>query len=592
MKALLRLSLAASLVGAAVIPAHAQPELLWGGGIQTDTHLRVEEVGEGPFYGPEPLGTGVARNEGRLKLKLSALGDRYTGVADIDFVWLGVARDLNGLSDLGLREKTDPYRLETHDLYIDAPDAFGEGIDLRVGFQKVLWGVADQFNPTNNLNPEDLEDPLLFGDQQANFMVKLDWSETYGESSEFTLTAVVIPVFKPALLPGSAALGLAQTDRLPFVDARWNQVIASQQALASSMGLGIAVTEVRPDVPEPTFENVQAAAALSTNIGEHDVALSYYVGRHDLPLVSRQDTVARAGLVCDPMDETECLALMDTAVTLSYPRMQVIGLNVTGEIDLLGWISDGIHPLGYRLEAGLFLPEGQRVRLVNDFSNLTTNVFPSGEYGYEVVEGSGGQAPEVLTDQPFAKWTLGLDYSIGEHVYVNAQWVHGLVDEFGAGDFITEGYTVRGSGVISDEVPVLLGCSGTLTDGEGNPIPTDGASCGESLLVPRLADYLVLGVDTKFMNQSALFRLFTIFALNGVIEDTFDEEAGERVRIHHDAISPKGFSMVVFPSLGYNFGDGLEMTIGAFFGLGEPHTKFGDPATGGDLAWGRASYRF
>ena len=34
----------------------------------------------------------------------------------------------------------------------------------------------------------------------------------------------------------------------------------------------------------------------------------------------------------------------------------------------------------------------------------------------------------------------GLDfYTFGRHVYLNAQWVHGTFDEFGAGDFIQRG---------------------------------------------------------------------------------------------------------------------------------------------------------
>jgi hypothetical protein len=581
----------AAVVAALVLTAShdADAELRWSGGMRVDTHVRLNEVGEGPFFGPTPLEPGIARNESRLKLKLASLGDRFAGVADIDFVWSGVPTDVDALSGLSLRENTDPYWVETHALYIDAPEIFGEGIDLRVGFQKVMWGAGDQFNPTNNLNSEDLEDPLLFGDQQANFMIKLDWNELFGDDNEMTLTAVVVPVFKPALLPGSSYLGLAQTERLPFVDSTWNQVIASQQALATGMGFPVSVNQVSPTIPEPSLENVQAAVALQLAIGDHDLAFSYYVGRHDLPVAVRQTTVEGGDFVCDPADDSDCVKLLGTEIELRYPRMQVLGFNATGELDLLGWMSDSIHPLGYRLEAGLFFPERQQIRLFNDFASLP---FPDGEYDYTIVQGSGGVAPEVLTDEPFAKWTLGLDYSLGEHVYVNAQWVHGLVDEFGAGDFMSEGYTVRSSGAVTEELDVLLGCVLAGVDGEGNPVGANGETCGRTLLAPRLADYLVVGADFKFMNQNALFRLFTILSLNGVIEDTYDAELGERVRIHHDLFSKQGFSMVVYPSLAYNFGDGLEMAVGSLINLGEPHTKFGDSATGGHLAWGRASYKF
>lgn len=564
-------------------------ELRWSGELRSDTHVRLQDVGEGPFYGPEPLEQGLARNEGRLKLKLVSLGDRFAGVADLDFVYTGVPADIERLSDLSDRERTDPYWLETHALYIDAPEIFGEGLDLRVGFQKVMWGVGDQFNPTNNLNSEDLENPLLFGEQQANFMVKFDWNELFGEDNEFTFTAAVVPVFKPAQLPTSSYLGLAQTDRLPFVDATWSRVIASQQALADGLGFPVSVRDVSPEMPETSLENVQAAVAAQLAIGDHDLALSYYVGRHDLPVAVRQTTVEGSESLCDPADEADCVKLLETDIELRYPRMQVIGLNATGELDLFGWLSDSVHPLGYRLEAGLFFPERQRIRLYNDFSSLP---FPNGEYDYSMVEGAGGQAPEVLTDEPFMKWTLGLDYSLGEHVYLNVQWVHGLVDEFGAGDFIHEGYSVRTSGAVTEESDLLLGCVLPGVDDEGNPAGASGETCGRTLLAPRLGDYLVFGADVKFMNQNALIRIFTILGLNGAIEDSYDAERGERVRVHHDLFSKEGFTMVVYPSLAYNFGDGLELAVGSLLNLGEPHTKFGDPAAGGHLAWGRASYKF
>lgn len=564
-------------------------ELRWSGEVRTDTHVRLNQVGQGPFYGPTPLDQGFARAESRLKLKLVSLGDRFAGVADLDFVWSGHPTPMDTLSELSHRENTDPYWIETHGLYVDAPEVFGEGIDLRVGLQKVMWGAGDQFNPTNNLNSEDLEDPLLFGEQQSNFMVKFDWNELFGDDHEMTLTAVVVPVFKPALVPGSSYLGLAQTDRLPFVDPTWSQVIASQQALATGLGFPVAVDQVAPLIPEATLENVQGAAALQLTLGEHDLAMSYYVGRHDLPVAVKQTTVEGSDFVCDPANGTDCVKLLATDIELAYPRMQVVGLNATGELDLLGWVSDSIHPLGYRLEVGVFFPERQQIRLFNDFASLP---FPDGEYDYSMVQGSGDTAPEVLTDEAFAKWVLGLDYSLGEHVYVNAQWVHGLADEFGAGDFITEGYAVRSSGAVTEESDRLLGCVLPGVDGEGNPVGASGETCGRTLLVPRLSDYLVLGVDLKFMNQSALLRLFTILALNGVIEDTYDAELGERVRTHHDLFSKEGFSMVIYPSLAYKFGDGLEMSVGSLLNLGETHTKFGDPAAGGHLAWGRASYKF
>ena len=101
------------------------------------------------------------------------------------------------------------------------------------------------------------------------------------------------------------------------------------------------------------------------------------------------------------------------------------------------------------------------------------------------------------------------------------------------------------------------------------------------ILRPRLGDYLVLGVDIRFLSEKALLRLFTIWDLSGVWEDRWDDKAKKRQRTHHGLFSAKGFSAVIYPEFVYNFGNGLEMAAGALFMLGQEHTKFGDPATGG-----------
>jgi TRAP-type C4-dicarboxylate transport system permease large subunit len=64
-----------------------------------------------------------------------------------------------------------------------------------VGRQIVHWGTADAFNPTNNLNPNDVEDPLLLGEQRANLMVRLD----YNFWDQWTLSGVLVPIFKPLI---------------------------------------------------------------------------------------------------------------------------------------------------------------------------------------------------------------------------------------------------------------------------------------------------------------------------------------------------------------------------------------------------------
>jgi hypothetical protein len=208
--------------------------------------------------------------------------------------------------------------------------------------------------------------------------------------------------------------------------------------------------------------------------------------------------------------------------------------------------------------------------------------YPDGEYDYDGDDRRGGPRPASVEDVAFLKWVVGLDYTFGEHVYVNAQWVHGLVDEFGAGDFIHEGWTVRQSSVTSDEEQTVFDCA----------LDKTGETCARELLHPIIGDYIVLGFDFKLMNNALLVRLFNILDVSGIVEDRWDEEQNKRVRIHHSPFSEEGFSMVVFPEVSYNFGNGLDLGVGALFQLGKDYTKFGDPAAGGSTVWTRGKFSF
>jgi hypothetical protein len=64
------------------------------------------------------------------------------------------------------------------------------------------------------------------------------------------------------------------------------------------------------------------------------------------------------------------------------------------------------------------------------------------------------------------------------------------------------------------------------------------------------------------------------------------------IKRHSSFYTQKGFSAVVYPEIGYNFSNGLEVGLGFLLQLGEEYTKFGDPAAGGSLAWARARFSF
>lgn len=562
-------------------PALADDELSIniGGKVQSDLRFRTERKGIGDFYNRIELPEGPERNWNILSINTDAEYGRFKAVAQIDFTLDGFSQDLQTVGDLYRIDKVEPYWFQVQSLYINAKGLFLDGLDLRIGQQVVSWGVGDQFNPTNTLNSDDLRDPLLFGKQAGNFMVKAD----YWLNEDVSFSGVMVPVFQPALLPRSAPLYTAAVGRLPFTDAELrHRIIAENGASASSfLNSPVAVSNAKPVLPETNFENMQWAYRIAGSFGEQDIALSYYYGRNDFPVPIANHTTLKKGQQCDPADKTRCIdGVLETEVSLGYPKMHVYGLNATGEIPL-SWIKDDLHGIGYRLEAGLFVPERTTIKLTQDALDLAIPQ-PAGEYDYDGDGVPGGPEPVVVENTPFLKWVVGLDYSVGEHFYVNAQWVHGLVDEYGAGDFIDEGWAVRDSNVTTDEGDTVFRCA----------LQKTGETCARELLHPRLGDYVVLGMDFRFLNNALLLRLFNILDVSGVVEEKWDEAQEKRVRVHHSPFSEEGFSMVVYPEANYNFGNGLELAAGALLQLGKDYTKFGDPAAGGSTVWTRGKFSF
>ncbi len=567
-------------------PAHAV-ELNFGGLIQSDIRFRPQEKQAGPFYTGLTLPAGVERNQNFLKLKMDATAGRFAGVAEVDFVWHGFMAAPESVGELYYPDRVSPYYLKVHALYLEAMDLGLQGLDLRVGQQLVQWGKSDQFNPTNVINPNDMQDILLFGQQAANLMVRMDY--TFKET--WSLSGVLVPIFKPSILPNTAPLGLASSDRLPFVDDDLRRRILAEQSLTggvlAEMGMDdmvypTMVSKAIPVLPETSLANMQFAFRVAGVLADQDIAINYYNGRSDMPQPFFNFTTMNKGRLCNPINPAECIAgTLSTETTLAYPKFQQVGLNLAGQINPLKWLTSKAKSWGYRFELGVFFPQRASIALYQDELDFGLLKQPAGEYEYFTGYTLGGQRPAVMESTPFAKWSLGLDYNFNEHLYLNVQWVHGLVDEFGAGGLFSSGWAMR-KGDITSNAGETIACY----------MAQSGEQCARELLMPRIADYLVLGVDVKLMSDRLLLRLFTILYLNGVFEEYWDPNQQERVQDHHSMFSAKGFSAVIFPELLYNFGHGFELGAGALFQLGEDHTKFGDPAAGGSLIWTRARFSY
>lgn len=578
---------------AKAVPQTEEFKLRFGGELQTDVRFRLAPKSIGPFYDRsdstfytrDDLPAGVARNQNLLKLKLDAVYGQFAGVVDLDLVYLGVPGEIDGVAALSARDQIDPYYFRAHAAYIEASDLL-PGLDLRVGQQLVQWGKADHFNPTNNLNANDLEDVLLFGAELSNMMARLD----YSPHSSLEFSAVLVPIFKPALLPTTAQLGLGATDRMPMAEAALRRRLVTEKAMTAGLGFPTTVSGVVPLQPDTSAANMQFALRAAYTLFGQDLALSYYRGRNDFPQPVQNHTSQLTEKFCDRAAPTTCVdGLLETRVKLAYPEVQVAGFNLAGEIPI-DWIADSLGGIGYRIEVGVYFPEPIGIALLQDTIRIGIATQPAGEYDYDNDGQPGGPLPTVLDDTPFAKWTLGLDYTFGAHVMVNLMWVHGIVDEFGAGDFFSERMVVRRSEAVGDPARIQA-----CITAERIGFPNADSPCGEhfarEVVRPRLGDYAVLGMDVRFLDDRALLRLFGILEVSPYFEEFYDEQAGRRVRRYLDLFGD-GFSAILYPEFNYNFGQGLELGFGALLQFGESYTKFGDPAAGGHFVWTRARFSY
>ncbi|MBW2730895.1 MAG: hypothetical protein JRH20_00795 [Deltaproteobacteria bacterium] len=569
-----------------VSPAWAEVELKWSGRFQTDLRLRTNDISVGRWHERMLAEPGIARNDNAFRLRLVAEADRFTGVAELEFAYYGYAVDLGTFDQLWRQDVVDGFRIRANAAYIEVRDFLFEGLDLRIGQQVIAWGVGDQFNPTNVINALNLEDPLAFGEQLANVMLRAD----YSPDGNFILSAVMVPIFRPALLPRTAGLGTVLTQRLPFIDSSVRHRVHVEDWFSRRSGFDTVLEELHVVTPERSIENMQWALRIARTVGSHDLALLGYSGRFDMPAPFLNYARIDATPLCNPTAPEECIKgriLTDTA--LYYPRFWMLGFNASGEVfNPMQLIFKGAKSLGYRFELGVFFPQKVSQALLQgtlDFGGALPTQ-PSGEYSYD------HGRPLVADNTPFAKWVLGLDYTFSEHVYVNMMWVHGFPDEVGAGDFFHEGWSVRDGG-FDDSRAINVGqCAQRVLLRNAGGIEQDFSQCAYEILKPRLGDYLVVGTDFKFLNQKALLRLFFIVDLIGVYEERYSGEVQERMREHHHLFTEKGFSAVIFPELTYNFGSGLELSAGAIVKLGKEYSKFGDPAAGGHQIFTRARFSY
>lgn len=336
-------------------------EVKWNGYLQTDNRLRLK--------GDD----GFSWQEYRLDLKIEVKPSEK--VHFYSEVWLrsfGFTAAQNS-SDLADKSKVSPLSLDFQEAYIDLYGFLLDNLDIRIGRQRIAWGTADKLNPTDNLNPDDLEDIWDFGRHLGSNGLKASYY-----LKDYTFSFIFIPTSTPAVLP----------------KGDWASALSSPMELPTGLILGNYSDKIIS--PKNNFkESSITGVKISKNLFGYDLSLSYVYGRDDLPLVKKVT-----------FTPTTTQGEVDIESELIYPRLHIAGIDMAG----------AIANVGVWAEAAVFFPE--KIKMTTDLSAL----------------GLGIQESIALDDKPYVKYVVGADYTFKSGIYINVQYLHGFIHERGNGN--------------------------------------------------------------------------------------------------------------------------------------------------------------
>jgi hypothetical protein len=332
----------------------------WDGYLQTDNRLRLEKDND------------FSWNEYRLDLKTEVKPQEKARF--YSEVWLRTFGfpSVQTTNDLIDKNKISPLNLELREAYVDLYGFLFDNLDIRIGKQRIAWGTADKLNPTDNLDPDDLEDIWDFGRHLGSNGLRISYY-----LKDWKFESVYIPIFTPAVLP--------------YGD--WSSALFPSIELPAGLTLGKLTDNIimpKNDLSESSVVGVK----ISKNFFGYDFSLSYVYGRDDLPLTKK----VTFSTTTTPGEE------VDITSELVYPRMNIIGIDMAGSISNVGiWA-----------EAAMFFPE--EVKMIKDLSQL----------------GMGKQESVAL--KPYIKYVFGADYTFKNGIYINGQYLHGFIHERGNGN--------------------------------------------------------------------------------------------------------------------------------------------------------------
>jgi len=319
-----------------------------------------------------------AWNENRLTLQLDKRTENSKFFTEVWLRNIGLPNSTQS-SDLYNKGIVDPYNLEVREAYVQLYGFLTKNLDVTIGRQRIVWGTADKLNPTDNLNPLDLEDILDFGRRRGSDAINMN----YYINNDFSLQGVFIPFFQPANMP----IGIFANALNPQMELPQGMVLKSlsDTILMSRYNLG---------------ESSTAGFKFKGFAKGVDFSASYVWGYDGLPLSTKNTFI--------PVDATGGININSQ---LSFARTHIIGAD----------LATSIAGIGFWAEAAAFIPEKDMI-MTNDLSAF----FPMSPV--PVTQDS------LILDKtkPYIKFVVGGDYNFSDGSYLNLQYMHGFVHERGA----------------------------------------------------------------------------------------------------------------------------------------------------------------
>jgi hypothetical protein len=210
-------TLLACLLLAAGMPALAQQAAPAGDGGGAGV---TDGSGAGTGDGDQPSLLSRAKASGSLRaaawdIPRNPDGNKRIGIG-IGEAWLRAAPHVGGatlVAEGWMRDVDFTRKGETSGLLREGYLSFSSGnADFRIGRQIIVWGRADQLNPTDNLTPRDYTlympevDDQRFGATAVNMTYNFD---------TVALSAIVLPQFRPTKLPIPAISGVTFAETVP-----------------------------------------------------------------------------------------------------------------------------------------------------------------------------------------------------------------------------------------------------------------------------------------------------------------------------------------------------------------------------------------